>query len=244
VIKVIINADDFGYSRGANYGILDTFLEGALTSTTLLANMPATSHAIELAKKHKGLGVGVHLTLTCGRPLCDDTSSLTDHTGAFRAYDWYARGNRPEAAEVEKEWRAQIEKIKDAGVEPTHLDTHHHINRFEPMRTVMVELARFYGLPVRNNFSMPEAGDLRTTDLFVDDPRILLEDREKIKARFKDAGSVEIMCHPAYLDKPLLDRSDYTYNRTEEAEGLMLAALREKLSVKNGFKLISYHGLE
>src|SRR5699024_3337774 len=67
--RIIINADDFGYSRAVNWGIIDAHAEGLLTSTTLMTNMPAAEHAFKLGHAHENLGIGVHLTLTCGRPL-------------------------------------------------------------------------------------------------------------------------------------------------------------------------------
>ncbi len=56
--KVIFNSDDFGYSYGVNYGILDAYQRGILTSTTLMANMPGFEHAVKLKKEVPGLGVG------------------------------------------------------------------------------------------------------------------------------------------------------------------------------------------
>ncbi len=67
--KVIFNSDDFGYSHGVNYGIMDAYQRGILTSTILMANMPGFEHAVKLRKEMPRLGVGVHLTLTCGKPL-------------------------------------------------------------------------------------------------------------------------------------------------------------------------------
>lgn len=81
--KVIFNSDDFGYSYGVNYGILDAYQRGILTSTTLMANMPGFEHAVKLKKEVPGLGVGVHLTLTCGKPLLENVDSLTEG-GRFR----------------------------------------------------------------------------------------------------------------------------------------------------------------
>lgn len=62
--KVIFDSDDFGYSHGVNYGIMDAYQRGILTSTTLMANMPGFEHAVKLRKEMPRLGVGVHLTLT------------------------------------------------------------------------------------------------------------------------------------------------------------------------------------
>lgn len=50
--KLIINADDFGYSRAVTYGILDSYKTGILTSTTMMMNTEATEHAVEAAKEN------------------------------------------------------------------------------------------------------------------------------------------------------------------------------------------------
>ena len=76
--KVIFNSDDFGYSHGVNYGIADAYQRGILTSTTLMANMPGFDHAVKLKRDLPNLGVGVHLTLTCGKPLLKNVTSLMD----------------------------------------------------------------------------------------------------------------------------------------------------------------------
>ena len=67
--RLIINADDFGMTEGISEGIIKAHLEGVVTSTTLMANMPAAAYAIKLAQKTPDLGVGIHLNLTTGRPI-------------------------------------------------------------------------------------------------------------------------------------------------------------------------------
>ena len=67
--KLIMNADDFGLSEAVNYGILKGFQDGILTSTTIMANMPGFDHAVEMAKQHPEMHIGVHLNLTCYKPL-------------------------------------------------------------------------------------------------------------------------------------------------------------------------------
>ena len=62
-MRLIINADDFGLSRGANYGIIDAYRNGVVRSTSIMAGMPGFDHAVELLKEYPDLGCGVHLTL-------------------------------------------------------------------------------------------------------------------------------------------------------------------------------------
>ena len=68
-MKLIINADDFGYTRGNTEGILEGYRKGIVRSTTALCNMPWLEYGRDLAKDFPGLGIGVHLTLTLGRSL-------------------------------------------------------------------------------------------------------------------------------------------------------------------------------
>src|ERR1700732_1931642 len=84
MIKLIVNADDFGYSRGVNFGIIDSHMRGIVNSSTMMMNMPGTGHAIELAKEYPSLQVGIHLVLTCGKPLLQDVHSLVDENGHFK----------------------------------------------------------------------------------------------------------------------------------------------------------------
>ena len=67
--KIIVNADDFGYSEGVNHGIISAHKNGIVTSCTVMANMPGFEHGMELIKENPTLKCGVHMTLTCYKPL-------------------------------------------------------------------------------------------------------------------------------------------------------------------------------
>lgn len=128
--RLIINADDFGYTRGVTRGILEAHRAGAVSSTTLLANMPAFDDAARAARDaRESLGVGVHVNLVQGRPLAR-VPTLTDaRTGAFHrlpALVARAAVGRIDADEVGAECDAQIAAVRAAGVEPTHVDSHMH----------------------------------------------------------------------------------------------------------------------
>src|SRR5699024_7922272 len=161
---LIINADDFGYSTGINYGIIHAFQRGILSSTTMMANMPGFDEGVILAKENPELGIGVHLTLTCGRPLRKDVTTLTDESGNFHHLSFYEKKFEINTDELYQEWKDQIEKVMQKGIEPTHLDSHHHVNSLPIISEVFKQLAREYKLPVRNNFSVPE--DITTTNRF------------------------------------------------------------------------------
>ncbi len=82
-MKLIINADDFGYSKGINYGIFEACKNGVLTSATLMTGMPGAEHASEMMKEIPKLGVGLHLNTALGKPGNSNRKTLTDKNGFF-----------------------------------------------------------------------------------------------------------------------------------------------------------------
>jgi chitin disaccharide deacetylase len=151
--QLILNADDFGLTRGVNQGIIRAHRDGILTSATLMACGPAFDHAVELAKLNPRLGIGCHLVLVGGRPiapreeipsLVSKDGNLHDSLGSFVTR--LSTGIiRPK--EIERELRAQILKIRAAGIEPTHLDTHKHTHAHPVVMGVLSRVARELGIP-------------------------------------------------------------------------------------------------
>ncbi len=130
--ELIINADDFGYTRGVNEGIIRAHREGILTSATLMANGAAFDDAVQSAKANPKLGVGCHLVLTGGNAVApkDQIPSLADPDGrlpeSLSALVARLSVGSVRTEDIQTELRAQVEKIQRAGIELTHLDTHKH----------------------------------------------------------------------------------------------------------------------
>ena len=150
--QLIVNADDFAMTEGVNRAILEAHRNGIVTSTSLLANGAAFASAIEMARQTPSLGVGVHLNLTEGKPVSSASGvpGLTTSGGEFVAGPGklvvrMLRG-RVAAAEIEREFRAQIEKLLAAGIAPTHLDGHQHVHMWPPVFTITARLAGEYGI--------------------------------------------------------------------------------------------------
>ena len=108
--NLIVNADDLGWTDGVNRGILEAFHNGIVTSTSLLANGAAFAGGVETARSAPGLGVGVHLNLSNGRPVADQeiVTTLLNNDGEFTGGPESlllrrARGGLS-LAEVESEW--------------------------------------------------------------------------------------------------------------------------------------------
>lgn len=244
--RVIINADDFGYSRGINFGIIDAHQKGVLSSTTIMANMPGFEHAVSLSKKNPTLGIGVHLTLTCGAPLLKNVPSITTETGDFRHLSFYEEGDfEIVEEELYAEWEAQIEKVLAHGIKPTHLDSHHHVNSIPGLTGVFAKLARKYQLPVRNNFIVP--ADLKKTNRFyVSFDRLACEkpiwqhmNRNNLVEECTSYELVEVMCHPGYVDDELLNRSSFSTNRPYIIREL-INSIYPELFKENNIQLSTY----
>ncbi|WP_349408340.1 chitin disaccharide deacetylase [Pseudalkalibacillus sp. SCS-8] len=231
MISLRVNADDFGYSNGVNYGILDTYKYGIVNSTTMLMNMPGTAHAIQIAKENPDLLVGIHLTLTCGSPLTKSVSSLTDSDGQFRMTKSMEEYASIKLDDVEKEWEAQIHSFLETGLMPSHLDSHHHVHGLPRLLPIVKRLSEKYQLPVRNVFTDRDVDLSLLTDVFFSDffgENVTVRYFKELVNRVEDGQSVEVMCHPAYLDQYVLSNSSYQEKRVEELDILTKVKLSEK----------------
>ncbi len=241
--KLVINADDFGYSKGVNLGIIEAYKHGVVSSTTMMVNMPGAAHAAALALAHPGLGVGIHLVLDCGYPVHSNVPSLVDETGRF--YKMEEMLAKAKLTDIEKELNGQIEQFFKYGLSLTHLDGHHHVHGKEKIYPIVEKLAKDYKLPIRKvsadaNHSSNQL--LQTTDTFLYEfygnaltPTSLI-DLVKKSASFETA---EIMCHPAYIDEEVLTGSSYNVQRAQEL--LILTDPEVKQMVEeNHIELVTY----
>ena len=160
--RLIVNADDFGLTRGVNRAIVEAHCHGVVTSSTLMANGRAFEDAIQGAKSASRLSVGCHVVLVDGAPVlgAGETSTLSDKKGGdghfydnLSGFAWRAVMGRVDADEIEAEVAAQIRKLQAAGVAVSHLDTHKHTHIFPQVLRPLLRAARACGVPaVRNPF--------------------------------------------------------------------------------------------
>ena len=150
--NLIVNADDLGWTEGVNRGIAEAHGKGIVTSASLLANGAAFASAVGLVRKTPGLGVGVHLNLSDGEPAAaaNLVSRLLNARGKLESKpkSLLLRLARRSVSleEVEREWDAQIGKVRDAGIEPTHLDGHRHVHMLPGLFEIALRLARRHGI--------------------------------------------------------------------------------------------------
>ncbi len=140
---MITNADDFGYTRDVNQGIVHAHREGILTATTLMATGAAFDHAVALARENPSLDVGVHLVLVGSAGFPRTVARLISQIALrrVRIYD---------------ELTAQVRKVLAAGIRPSHLDTHKHTHLLPPVLAAVARISSEFQIPwVRRPFDLP-----------------------------------------------------------------------------------------
>jgi hopanoid biosynthesis associated protein HpnK len=157
--RLIINADDFGFTSGVNSGIVQAYKTGIVTSTTIMANGDAFEEAIELARANPGLGVGCHLAVVGGRPVAppEQIKSLLETDGTLpptvtKLALKLTRRSVP-IEQIVIEFRAQLERVTRCGIKLTHLDTHKHSHTHPLVLKALTITAAEFGIRcIRNPF--------------------------------------------------------------------------------------------
>jgi len=246
VLTLIVNADDFGLTPGVSRGILDAGATGIVTSTTVLVNRPIDPELIARLEA-SGLGVGLHLNLTLGTPISDPrrVPSLVDGDGRF-IRDPREAASRADKDEARIELGNQIDAFRALmGCFPTHLDSHHHVGRHEPILELVFDFARAIKVPVRTQDGQVRAAarglKIRTPDHFMgeaDSEPYWSAERVLEHLRTLPAGVTEFMTHPGYFDDDLA-YSRYGAQRESELAGLTDPRARE-LVAREGIRLAHF----
>jgi len=261
VKRLVVNADDFGFTRDVNQGIIEAHQRGILTATTLMATGAAFHDAVRLARENPTLDIGVHLVLVGEPPFPLSVSALTRTValGRIRIYD---------------ELMAQVRRIMDAGISPTHLDTHKHTHLLPPVLDAVARISEECKIRwVRRPFDFPytprgvsftkratsSAFNLvrgrfgrvlarhhcRSTDHFAGfqiTGRYDAADLVKLIGELPD-GSTEFMCHPGICGEEL-QAAGTRLKRSREEELRALTSPEVRAALKhNGVELAGYRDL-
>ncbi|HEX4278503.1 MAG TPA: ChbG/HpnK family deacetylase [Bryobacteraceae bacterium] len=261
-IRLIVNADDFGFTRDVNAGIIEAHRKGILTAATLMANGAAFDDAVKLARSWPTLDVGCHLVLVQGQSVADPSRALPATLGELARV--LIRGKLP----IYDELLAQVRKIVRAGIRPTHIDTHKHTHLLPPVLEAIEKLARQFGISwVRRPFDFGidsgarivksaialgmrvtrpgfarALGDLKTTDHFTGfqiTGRLRQANLIGTLERLPD-GLTELMCHPGKLG-PELQAASTRLKESRELELQALTSPEVKTAIeRRGIKLVNY----
>jgi predicted glycoside hydrolase/deacetylase ChbG (UPF0249 family) len=210
----IVNADDFGFSRGINRGIAECHERGIVTSCSLMVDQPGAADAAAYARVYPELDLGLHLELGAPRPL----------------------RRKPSPERIEMDVRRQLDRFRRlVGRDPTHLDSHRHVHRREPARSIVAAAGRELGAVVRDvdpvvthcgEFYGQAYGRIHSTRSNPD--AVSAEALIGLVASLPD-GVTEICCHPGYADDlaPSSRREPYRAERALEVRALCDPRLRE-----------------
>jgi predicted glycoside hydrolase/deacetylase ChbG (UPF0249 family) len=268
--RLVVNADDFGFTPDVNEGIVEAHRSGILTATTLMANGDAFDDAVRAAAAVPSLDIGCHLVLIGGRSLLPPYKALPAGVSALLAA--MAAGH----IRIYDELAAQVRKILAAGIAPTHLDTHKHTHLAPPVLDAVARLSEEFGIAwVRRPFDLPitaargaapwlktltssslgflrnrfqrvlSSHKCRSTDHFAGfqlTGRFRTAELTQLIAELPD-GSTELMCHPGRLRDPLR-RAPTRLKESREQELLALTAPEARQALaKAGVRLVSYREL-
>ncbi len=158
--RLIVNADDLGLSAGVDRAIFAGHDRGVVTSASLMATGASFAHAVAGVRARPRLGCGVHLVLHDEKPVLDPARipSLVGADGRLKPLRDAVRGllfGASDPAEIEAEYAAQIRRVRDAGIDPTHLDSHCHLHAFPAVGPIVHALGERFGIACARQ---PEAG--------------------------------------------------------------------------------------
>ena len=223
---VVVNADDFGQSAGINRGVIEACEHGIVTSASLMVCWPTAAAAAAFARQAP-LSVGLHVDLG---------------EWCYRRGEWvagYQRVNLDDANAVEREIGTQLDRCCDLlGRPPTHLDSHQHVHRTEPSRSILIRVAAERKLPLRHF-----TPDVRYCGEFYGQTVLGQPLLERIEPAALTAllnrlpgGVTELACHPGYVGDL---ETMYGVERTVELRTLCSPQVRQAV-VDAGIRLVSF----
>ncbi|WP_447887050.1 chitin disaccharide deacetylase [Serratia fonticola] len=249
---LIVNADDFGLCKAQSYGIIEAFNNGVVTSTTAMVNAAGIEHAASLSVAHPKLSIGMHFVLTLGKPLAP-MPSLVRENGEIGKWIWeMAEADTLPLDEIEQELACQFTRfIELFGRPPSHIDSHHHVHMIPQIFPIVVSFTKAKGIPLRvvrevaikddqvlneihtsDGFTSEFYGDAISEELFLK----ALDDSTSRKEK-----SLEIMCHPSFIDNTIL-ASKYCYPRLAELDVLTSTSLKNAIA-ERGYHLGTFRDL-
>jgi predicted glycoside hydrolase/deacetylase ChbG (UPF0249 family) len=225
--SLIVNADDFGLSPGVNRGIIECAERGILTSASLMVRWPAAVAASAYAKQNQKISLGLHV----------DLGEWVLRNGEWESL--YNVVDTHDAEAVEKEINYQLAEFQRlVGRNPSHLNSHQHVHRNEPVRSIMLRLARSIAVPLREcDPRIRYCGDFYGQDAEGEHlaDAITVANLKRILESLPE-GVTELGCHPGYDDGL---QTPYRLERADEVRVLCDPSVPEYLNA-NKISLCSF----
>lgn len=250
--KLIVVADDFGFSEAYNYGAVKAYRDGIVTALSLMSNMEAAPHGVALAKKEApDANLTLHINFVQGRPVSrpEDVSSLVDENGMFyRSYQWKEGGFGGKkkcvgdvvvkAEDCARETEAQLERFKElTGSYPNHFEGHSVIT--DAVKWGFHEAAVKYGIHCMTEPEVETAKMYAVHEILFDNPSAMEalhrgfspEDFYEDRLGLLDSPfEYQVMhLHPGYLDGYLLRHTSLTTPRCQDLETVCDSGVRKWL---------------
>lgn len=233
-MKLIVRADDLGFTEAVNYGLVKTLREGIVTSTGLMPNMPAAEHGFSLVKTLANISLGQHTNIVVGKPVSDPAKipSLVDEEGNFIRSSVYrsTQGDTVVLDEVIMEIEAQLHRFRDiTGRDPDYLEGHaiSSPNFEEGLRRVaqknnLLHLP-FLGDSIGGKIVKWSAFPRMTPDCMYNPMAYILNDEGQVLGMSWPFWSF----HPGYVDQDILRLSSFNLIRPWEVEVLCSPIIRQ-----------------
>lgn len=244
--KIILRADDLGFSRGINYGIYDVVKAGMVRSVGVMVNMEATQHGIKLLHGIPDCCFGLHTNLCAGRPVSapEQVPTLVDSQGMFHSSARYRNAEKEfisyadARTEIDAQYRRFIELF---GCQPAYFEA--HAIKSKVMMQALKDYAKENNLLYHAPFEALKVGSLEIPmylgDIMNSEYDPWEELQECVNSLDEDIPKMYVF-HPGYLDQPIMRMSSLTINRTKETEVLINPKTRAWLEDKK-VQLCSYY---
>jgi predicted glycoside hydrolase/deacetylase ChbG (UPF0249 family) len=221
---LIVNADDFGLSRGVNAGVIKAHEHGIVTSASLMVRRPAAAEAAAFARRNRGLSLGLHLDMGEWVPRDDGEWEPVYEVVPLDEFDV-----------VDAEVQRQLARFRElVGSDPTHVDSHQHIHtHVQPLVGVAFgRVARELSIPLRHRaLDVSYRGDLYgQTELGQPAPEAISVERLLDILRSIEPGATELACHPGEGED--LDELDTLYRAEREQELRILCDPRVRETIE------------
>lgn len=245
-VKMIVRADDLGYSEAVNFGIAKSINEGIINNVGVMVNMPSVESGLKLIQR-KDIDYGCHTVICSGKPLTDPKKipSITTADGYFKSSSEYRNSKNDFVVyeEVLLEVEAQYQRFVELlGKKPDYFEGHavQSENFYKALTTVAnrhdindikfdfaKNTASFRNKPLYSNFD------------FTSKEYSPFETLKKIANENHSSGYSMMVCHPGYIDQYLLDNSSLIFPRTKEVDMLCSPETKEWI-IQNNIELIRY----
>ena len=270
--QLVINADDYGYFDCVSRGIIEGAKAGVITATGIMANANDFAKRIAWLDEVPNLDLGVHLNVTYGRPLTQEMiQALSFNEGRFPGKFQVIKAltlKTLQVRDVVGEWRAQIRRCRDSGIEIRFLNSHEHIHMFPPLFRETLGLAREFDIP-HVRFSSPEwrgginAGGLMRNLLMQgmalantgalpmgrrlsflgmnESGKLSMDYMRRTLVALRPGEKYEMMCHPGLFDEEeVQDPALLSYHRWEAELEMLKSGAFKALCNDHGIELVGY----